>query len=76
MRIHWNNGAQTYGSAREAAQDMKERGYALEIPSGDSEPAAERTQGGTEWQTVTGAKSRRETGHGAREKLQAYQLRS
>ena len=29
--IHWNNGVKTYGSAREAAQDMKERGYSVEI---------------------------------------------
>lgn len=32
MRIHWESGPRLYKSASEAAEDMKKRGYAVEMP--------------------------------------------
>lgn len=62
IRIHWNNGVRTYGSAREAARDMEERGYTVDMPGEDTEPA-------------TGGKTQGEP-HQARQKLQDFQWRS
>ncbi|XP_074476983.1 uncharacterized protein LOC141758997 [Sebastes fasciatus] len=76
IRIHWNNGVKTYDSAREAARDMKERGFTVEVPGGDPGPAAEgRTRGAAEWQRQ-GKDQRLGTAHRVREKLQNYQWRS
>ncbi|KAK1894503.1 putative lipid kinase YegS-like [Dissostichus eleginoides] len=76
IRIHWNTGVKTYENAREAAQDMKERGHTVDVPGGDMEPAWPR--GPAEWKRVAGRG--RDPGSGtadrAREKLQSYQWKS
>lgn len=77
IRIHWNNGVRTYGSAREAAQDMEERGYTVDMPGEDTEPAAGgRAPGVSEWQRVTRQGRSRDATHRARQKLQGFQWRS
>ena len=64
IRIHWNNGVRTYGSAREAARDMEERGYTVDMPGRDTELAAGgRMQREPEWQRVTGQSRSRDTAH-------------
>ncbi|KAJ4938059.1 hypothetical protein JOQ06_002685 [Pogonophryne albipinna] len=47
IRIHWNTGVKTYDNAREAVQDMKERGHTVDVPGEDTEPAWPR--GPAEW---------------------------
>ncbi|KAK7933161.1 hypothetical protein WMY93_004057 [Mugilogobius chulae] len=55
IRIHWDTGTRTYGSAREAALEMRRRGYSVSIPGADSTdmgPEMERLSRATEWQRV------------------------
>lgn len=55
IRIHWSNGVKMYESAREAAGDMKERGYKVDVPGGDTDPTGGgRMRGAMEWQRVRG----------------------
>ncbi len=76
IRIHWNNGVKTYESAREAARDMRERGYNVDEPGGDNAPVVEeRQRGAAVWQRVKGKERGPDTAHQAREKLQNYQWR-
>ncbi|CAL1615301.1 unnamed protein product [Knipowitschia caucasica] len=53
IRIHWDTGARTYGSAREAAIEMRRRGYVVPVPErnpAELSPELERLSQATEWQ--------------------------
>lgn len=55
MRIHWETGPQLYDSAAEAAKDVNERGYAVDltgISEGSERPWEERLSWHTQWQKV------------------------
>ncbi|KAF3844084.1 hypothetical protein F7725_016132 [Dissostichus mawsoni] len=55
MRIHWDDGPKLYGSAQEAACDMRKRGFSVG-PTGlaapDHEATLERLQQAMPWQRV------------------------
>lgn len=73
MRIHWESGVRTYGSAQDAYSELKRRGYIAEIPApadGDYD-AAQRLQELLEWQPpeCNGLSAARR----ARAKLQSFQ---
>lgn len=74
MRIHWDSGARTYESAQDAAQELKKRGYSVEIPDGstaDPSLEMERLLRAPAWQRASG------TGTGAvrrvRQRLQEFE---
>uniref|UniRef100_A0AAV2LRF1 Uncharacterized protein n=1 Tax=Knipowitschia caucasica TaxID=637954 RepID=A0AAV2LRF1_KNICA len=53
IRIHWDTGARTYGSAREAAIEMRRRGTVVPVPErnpAELSPELERLSQATEWQ--------------------------
>ena len=73
MRIHWANRVKTYGSAEEAAGELRGRGYEVNDTGTNSGGATliERLQStGTATWKYTGEASRR-----TRERLQEFQLR-
>ncbi|KAJ4946394.1 hypothetical protein JOQ06_024061 [Pogonophryne albipinna] len=76
IHIQWNTGVKTYDNAREAAQDMKERGHTVDVPGENTEPAWPR--GPAEWKRVAGRGRGSDSGTAdrAREKLQSYQWKS
>ncbi|KAI9543532.1 hypothetical protein NQZ68_008579 [Dissostichus eleginoides] len=74
IRIHWNNGVKSYNNARDAAEDMRAGGLAVDVPSEDMGLADERIGGAPGWLragrlgSIQGAAAQR-----AKEKLQGYQ---
>lgn len=53
IRIHWDTGVLTYGSAREAALELRKRGYTVQLPGADSTdlgPEMEHLSRATLWQ--------------------------
>lgn len=53
IRIHWDTGVRTYGSAREAALELRKRGYTVQLPGADSTdlgPEMEHLSRATLWQ--------------------------
>ncbi len=76
IQIHWNNGVKTHESARGATRDMKERGYTVDEPGGNTAPVAEeRQRGAAVWQRVKGALSERKTAKLLVEILKMFCLR-
>ncbi|KAK1892359.1 G-type lectin S-receptor-like serine/threonine-protein kinase SD1-29 [Dissostichus eleginoides] len=74
MRIHWDDGPKLYGSAQEAACDMRKRGFSVG-PTGlaapDHEATLERLQQAMPWQRV--GERREGTARRAKEKLQEFE---
>lgn len=75
MRVHWDSGVRTYGSAQEAASDLMRRGYELEDVRGD-EPDSRisetlRTAGSATWREAR-RERHQETGERARKCLQEF----
>lgn len=71
MRIHWDTGLQTYGSAEEAAQDLQSRGFQVSVNRGDrnnTRDVVERLNERLPWKTVTSDK----TAQRARERLTEF----
>ena len=59
MRIHWQSGTRTYGSAREAAMDMQDRGIEVDVPKSSAvglEAELAQLRQATTWQRVGGAR--------------------
>lgn len=74
MRIHWDSGIRTYGSAQDAAQEMRKRGYSVEVPgssAADLNPEMERLLRAPTWQRA-GERSA-DTASRARERLQEFE---
>lgn len=74
MRIHWDSGTRTYGSAREAAQELKKTGYSVEVPgSSTAEPSREMEQllRAPVWQRA--GETSRDAAQRARERLQEFE---
>lgn len=71
MRIHWSNGVRTYETAREAALDMRERGYEIGVQNEVNDAAGRENTG---WIRVKDRRPNQNTARRAREKLQDYQL--
>lgn len=66
-----------YESAREAARDMRERGYAVDAPADDTTPMmAGRTQGESDWQQVRAREKTMDPTLRAKERLRDYQWKS
>ncbi|KAK1896470.1 LINE-1 retrotransposable element ORF1 protein [Dissostichus eleginoides] len=74
MRIPWDDGPKLYGSAQEAACDMRKRGFSVG-PTGlaapDHEATLERLQQAMPWQRV--GERREGTARSAKEKLQEFE---
>lgn len=71
MRIHWDTGLQTYGSAEEAAQDLQSRGFQVSVNRGDrnnTRDVVERLNERLPCKTVTSDK----TAQRARERLTEF----
>lgn len=74
MRIHWDSGTRTYESAQHAAQELRKRGYSVEIPGGSAEDPnreMERLLRAPTWQRA-GERST-DTALRARERLQEFE---
>lgn len=69
MRIHWKDGVRTYESAREAALDMRERGYQIDVRN---EPTA--TEPNLGWRRAGDRRSSQNITARAREILQDYRM--
>ncbi|KAF3837846.1 hypothetical protein F7725_009614 [Dissostichus mawsoni] len=74
MRIHWDDGLKLYGSAQEAACDMRKRGFSVG-PTGSTAPDHEATleslHQGLPWQRV--GERRDGTARRKEEKLQEFE---
>lgn len=74
IRIHWEEGVQVYGSAGEAAQELRRRGYSVEMPvrpPGKSH-LLDRLQRATSWQRV-GSTTSVDTARRAKERLREFE---
>lgn len=75
MRIHWDTGLQTYGSAQEAAQELQRRGFQVSVNTGNrinTRDVEERLNERLPWRTVTSDK----TAQRARERLTEFRRES
>ncbi|KAF3839174.1 hypothetical protein F7725_017891 [Dissostichus mawsoni] len=55
MRIHWDSGTRTYDSAQDAAQELRRRGFSVEVPDRNASelyPKMERLHQTKTWQRV------------------------
>ena len=55
MRIHWDSGTRTYDIAQDAAQELRRRGFSVEIPDRNASelyPEKERLHQTKTWQRV------------------------
>lgn len=78
MRIHWASGVKTYGSAAEAANDLRARGHDVDNTGTSSGGATlvERLQStGTATWKQTGSGRTAETSKRVRRRLEVFQLR-
>lgn len=78
VRIHWDSGTRTYGSAQDAAAELRKRGYTVEIPAhstADLSQEMEQLVGASVWQRA-GERSTGDTARRAKERLQEFERRS
>lgn len=68
MRIHWENGARLYNCATEAAQDMRRRGYTVDLPRTPEVDWERRLVQGPHWSKKDGDHTER-----IRERLKDFQ---
>lgn len=74
MRIHWNDGAKSYETTRDAVQDMRARGLTVDVPDVDAGRPEQMTPDAPGWQRVGDGKSKKDMlAHRAKKKLQEYE---
>ncbi|KAK9535893.1 hypothetical protein VZT92_008244 [Zoarces viviparus] len=54
IRIHWGNGPRIYNNATEAAEDMRTRGYSLDLPQTPDTSWDQKLTQGAHWSRKTG----------------------
>lgn len=67
LRVHWQNGPRVYNNATEAAEDMKRRGYPVNIPKKTDADWEQRLNRSPHWSRQAGHSER------ARERLREFQ---
>ncbi len=75
MRIHWDLGTCTYESAQDAAQELRKRGYSVEMPGSsatDLNREMEQLLRAQTWQRA-GERSTDDTARRAKERLQEFE---
>ncbi|KAJ4936686.1 hypothetical protein JOQ06_001273 [Pogonophryne albipinna] len=77
MRIHWDSGTRTYDSAQDAAQELRRRGFSVEIPDRNASelyPEMERLHQTKTWHRVgESSAGGAETTSRVRKRLQEYE---
>ncbi|KAF3835653.1 hypothetical protein F7725_028211 [Dissostichus mawsoni] len=77
MRIHWDSGTRTYDSAQDAAQELRRRGFSVEIPDRNASelyPEIENLHQTKTWQRVGESSAGGDgTASRARKRLQEYE---
>lgn len=68
MRIHWESGPHLYNSATEVAEDMRKRGYTLDLPQPSDTSWEQRLTQGAHWSRKDGDHTVR-----VRERLRGFQ---
>lgn len=59
MRIHWENGSRLYNSAAEASEDMRRRGYDVNLKSSPEVCWEKKLPGGAHWSRKDGDRADR-----------------